>query len=63
MSGANSIFYGDSLLTTKNNDMKEDQELISHYRKIKDANIKELINKYLIIFANKESQVRHYNVR
>ncbi|MBS91677.1 MAG: biotin synthase BioB, partial [Rickettsiales bacterium] len=29
LSGANSIFYGDSLLTTKNNDMKKDQELIS----------------------------------
>ncbi len=34
LSGANSIFYGDSLLTTKNNDMKKDQELISRFKKI-----------------------------
>lgn len=29
--GANSIFYGDTLLTTDNNDMKSDKELISQY--------------------------------
>ena len=27
--GANSIFYGDTLLTTENNDMLNDKELIS----------------------------------
>lgn len=30
--GANSIFYGDTLLTTDNNDMKSDKELISQYK-------------------------------
>ena len=30
--GANSIFYGDTLLTTDNNDMKGDKELIAHYK-------------------------------
>ena len=32
LSGANSIFYGDELLTTKNNDMLQDQRLISVFR-------------------------------
>ena len=31
ISGANSIFYGDSLLTTENNDMLEDKKLISSF--------------------------------
>ena len=43
ISGANSIFYGDSLLTTKNNDMIEDKKLISIF-KDKDKSIS---NKYL----------------
>ena len=30
--GANSIFYGDTLLTTDNNDMKGDKELIAQYK-------------------------------
>ena len=30
--GANSIFYGDTLLTTENNDMLNDKELISQYK-------------------------------
>lgn len=31
LAGANSIFYGDSLLTTENNEMIEDQKLISEF--------------------------------
>ena len=31
LSGANSIFYGDNLLTTENNDMYEDKKLINEY--------------------------------
>ncbi|MDC3176400.1 biotin synthase BioB [Alphaproteobacteria bacterium] len=31
LSGANSIFYGDNLLTTENNDMKEDKKLINSF--------------------------------
>ena len=34
LSGANSIFYGESLLTTKNNDMSEDKKLISSFKEI-----------------------------
>ena len=49
LSGANSIFYGDSLLTTKNNDMQKDRELLYQY-------------KYLIIFTEKVSTVGHYNI-
>ena len=29
LSGANSIFYGETLLTTKNNDMEKDKKLVS----------------------------------
>ncbi len=39
MAGANSIFYGDNLLTTENNDMKEDKEIISIFSE-KEPNIK-----------------------
>ncbi|MEE2694799.1 MAG: biotin synthase BioB, partial [Pseudomonadota bacterium] len=49
LSGANSIFYGESLLTTKNNDMDEDKKLIMQLKKINQSNLKEFINKYLII--------------
>ena len=59
LSGANSIFYGDTLLTTKNNDMAEDRELIAQYQKIKQSNLKELINKYLIVFSDKVSSVSY----
>ena len=31
LAGANSIFYGDTLLTTPNNEMKEDKKLINEY--------------------------------
>ncbi len=31
LSGANSIFYGDNLLTTENNDMNEDKKLINSF--------------------------------
>ena len=31
LSGANSIFYGDNLLTTENNDMKKDKKLINSF--------------------------------
>ncbi len=31
LAGANSIFYGDSLLTTENNQMKEDKKLLSEF--------------------------------
>ena len=34
LSGANSIFYGESLLTTENNDMSEDKELISSFKEV-----------------------------
>ncbi len=34
LSGANSIFYGDSLLTTENNDMNEDKKLISVFQDV-----------------------------
>ncbi len=60
LSGANSIFYGDSLLTTKNNDMEKDKKLIKQFKQINQSNSKELINKYLIIFANKISSPVHY---
>ena len=33
LAGANSIFYGDSLLTTENNEMDEDKKLISEFSK------------------------------
>ena len=33
LAGANSIFYGDSLLTTDNNEMDEDRKLISEFSK------------------------------
>tara|TARA_B100000287_G_scaffold382078_1_gene386887 strand:- start:12 stop:1016 length:1005 start_codon:yes stop_codon:yes gene_type:complete len=59
LSGANSIFYGDSLLTTKNNDMKKDKELISKFKEINQSELKELINEYLIIFTNKASPLSH----
>ena len=36
LAGANSIFYGESLLTTENNDMIEDQKLISTFKDIDD---------------------------
>ena len=57
LSGANSIFYGDSLLTTKNNDMEKDKELISQYKEIDQSNLKEFINKYLIVFSGKNSSI------
>ena len=38
ISGANSIFYGESLLTTQNNDMNEDKKLISIFNE-KDKSI------------------------
>ncbi len=34
LSGANSIFYGDSLLTTENNNMDADKELISTFKEV-----------------------------
>ena len=60
LSGANSIFYGDSLLTTKNNDMQRDKELIKQFKQINKSNSKELINKYLIIFTDKIASTVHY---
>ena len=42
MAGANSIFYGENLLTTENNDMKEDKEIISIFTE-KEPNIKKEI--------------------
>ena len=33
ISGANSIFYGETLLTTKNNNMEEDKKLVSLFTK------------------------------
>ena len=60
LSGANSIFYGDSLLTTKNNDMERDKELIKQFKQINQSNSKELINKYLIIFTDKIASTVHF---
>ncbi len=60
LSGANSIFYGDSLLTTKNNDMESDKRLISKFKQINQSNSKELINKYLIIFSDKIASKIHF---
>ena len=60
LSGANSIFYGDSLLTTKNNDMERDKELIKQFKQINKSNSKELINKYLIIFTDKIATTVNY---
>ena len=34
ISGANSIFYGENLLTTENNEMKEDKKLISTFNQV-----------------------------
>jgi len=31
LAGANSIFYGDTLLTTENNEMVEDKKLIAEF--------------------------------
>ncbi len=59
LSGANSIFYGDSLLTTKNNDMEKDKQLISKFKEINQSNLKEFINKYLVVFTNKINQISH----
>ena len=60
LSGANSIFYGDSLLTTKNNDMERDKELIKQFKQINKSNSKEFINKYLIIFTDKIASTVNY---
>ena len=60
LSGANSIFYGDSLLTTKNNDMERDKELIKQFKQINKSDSKELINKYLIIFTDKIASTVNY---
>ena len=60
LSGANSIFYGDSLLTTKNNAMQRDKELINQFKQINKSNSKELINKYLIIFTDKIASTVNY---
>ena len=46
ISGANSIFYGENLLTTDNNDMEEDKKLISLFNDVDDN-----------IFRNKISKV------
>ncbi len=59
LSGANSIFYGDSLLTTKNNDMENDKKLISQLKQIDQSKLQKLINKYLVLFTNKTSSVSH----
>ncbi len=53
LSGANSIFYGDSLLTTKNNDMEKDRELIAQFKEINQSNLQRFIDKYLFVFTNK----------
>ena len=42
LSGANSIFYGESLLTTENNDMSEDKKLISTFKEIDKSINKEI---------------------
>mgnify|MGYP002021984453 FL=1 len=60
LSGANSIFYGDSLLTTKNNDMERDKKLIRKFKQINQSNSKELINKYLVIFSDKIASTIHF---
>lgn len=60
LSGANSIFYGDSLLTTKNNDMERDKKLIRKFKQINQSNSKELINKYLVIFFDKIASTIHH---
>ena len=60
LSGANSIFYGDTLLTTKNNDMERDKKLIRKFKQINQSNTKELINKYLMISNNKIASTVHY---
>ncbi len=39
LSGANSIFYGENLLTTENNEMKDDKKLISLFNEV-DNNIR-----------------------
>ena len=57
LSGANSIFYGESLLTTENNDMSEDKKLISSFKEIdekinKDIYIqviKKLLNNFSLV--------------
>ncbi len=59
LSGANSIFYGDSLLTTKNNDMEKDKELILKFKEINQYNLKYFINKYLLTFSDKISATSH----
>ncbi len=59
LSGANSIFYGDSLLTTKNNDMESDKKLIEQFKQIYQSNSKEIINKYLIILTNQTPPTSH----
>ena len=49
LAGANSIFYGDSLLTTENNEMIEDQKLISEFSKkdfLKSNNKSFLLGKF-----------------
>jgi len=59
LSGANSIFYGDSLLTTKNNDMDKDRKLISQFKEINQSNLKKFIDKYLVVFTNKITSLNH----
>jgi len=52
IAGANSIFYGENLLTTENNDMKEDQKIISIFSE-KEPNITKEIN---ALKSNRESE-------
>ena len=40
-------------------DMAKDKELIAQFQKIKQSNLKEIINKYLIVFSDKVSSVSY----
>ena len=59
MSGANSIFYGENLLTTENNSMEEDRKVISTFNDFDSKILNELNTNDL---KNKKSEDKNENI-
>ena len=58
LSGANSIFYGDNLLTTENNNMNDDKKLIEEFNKV---NKKILTNNKLQVKKKQVKKIFHFS--
>ena len=58
LSGANSIFYGDNLLTTENNNMNDDKKLIEEFNKV---NKKILTNDKLQVKKKQVKKIFHFS--